>query len=172
LINDWLDVARLNGGQIVKKFKPLSLKNILKKLIEGMHLLAQQNDISLEFGPSSENDIVQGDEETLEQAFSNLITNAIKYNKPKGRVMITVKENKHFIALIVHDTGIGIAEKHLPFIFDQFYRVSREGNKKMKGTGLGLSIARKIVDAHGGSISVSSELGKGSTFTVLLPKAK
>lgn len=170
LISDWLDVARLDSGQIVDKLKPLSLKKILKKLIEDMHPLAQQNDVSLEFRQSSENDIVQGDEETLEQVFSNLITNAIIYNKPKGRVLITIKENRDFIAAEVQDTGIGIAKEHLPFIFDQFYRVKRGESQKIKGTGLGLSIAKKIVDAHGGSIQVTSEVGKGSTFTVLLPK--
>ncbi len=171
LIDDWLDVARLSGGQIVDKLKRLSLKKIIKKLIGDMQPLAQKNDVYLEFGPSSENDLVQGDEETLEQVFSNLITNAIRYNKPKGKVVITIKENKDFISAEVKDTGIGIAKEHLPFIFDQFYRVKRGEDHKIKGTGLGLSIAKKIVDAHEGSIRVSSELGKGSNFTVLLPKA-
>ncbi|NIO48722.1 MAG: response regulator [Candidatus Aminicenantes bacterium] len=172
LINDWLDVARLDSGQIIDKLKPLSLKKIIRKLIKEMEPLAQQNDISLEFKPPSESDLVQGDEETLGQVFSNLITNAIGYNKPNGRVMITIKENKDFLATEVQDTGIGISKQHLPFIFDQFYRVSRGESRKIRGTGLGLSIAKKIVDAHGGSIQVSSELGKGSTFTVLLPKTE
>jgi len=171
LIDDWLDVARLSGGQIVDKLKRLSLKKIIKKLIGDMQPLAQKNDVSLEFGTCSENDLVQGDEETLEQVFSNLITNATRYNKPKGKVVITIKENKDFISAEVKDTGIGIAKEHLPFIFDQFYRVKRGEDQKIKGTGLGLSIAKKIVDAHGGSIKASSELGKGSSFTVLLPKA-
>jgi signal transduction histidine kinase len=172
LIDDWLDVARLNGGQIVDKLKPLSLKKVIKKLIEEMRPLAQKKDVSLQFGPSSENDLVQGDKETLEQVFSNLITNAIRYNKPKGKVIITIKENKDFISAEVQDTGIGIAKEHLPLIFDQFYRVKRGEDQKAKGTGLGLSIAKKIVDAHGGSIKVSSKLGKGSTFAVILAKAK
>jgi two-component system sensor histidine kinase/response regulator len=171
LIDDWLDVARLNRGQIVDKLKPLSLKKVIKKLMEDMQPLAEKNDVSLEFGPSSENDLVQGDEETLEQVFSNLITNAIRYNKPKGKVIITIKENKDFISAEVQDTGIGIAKEHLPLIFDQFYRVKRGEDQEIKGTGLGLSIAKKIVDAHGGSIKASSEVGKGSSFTVLLPKA-
>ncbi len=172
LINDWLDVARLDSGQIVDKLKPLSLKKIIKKLIEDMKALTRDDNISLELGSCSENDLVQGDKETLEQVFSNLITNAIRYNKPKGRVLITIKENKDFIGAEVQDTGIGIAKEHLPFIFDQFYRVKRGEDQKIKGTGLGLSIAKKIVEAHGGSIQVSSELGKGSSFTVLLPKAE
>jgi len=171
LINDWLDVARLDSGQIVDNIEPLSLKKVIKKIIEDMRPLTQDDNISLELGSCSENDLVQGDKETLEQVFSNLITNAIRYNKPKGRVIITIKENKDFISAEVKDTGIGITKEQLPFIFDQFYRVKRGEDHKIKGTGLGLSIAKKIVDAHGGSIKASSELGKGSRFTVLLPKA-
>ncbi|MBC8358362.1 MAG: response regulator [Candidatus Aminicenantes bacterium] len=172
LINDWLDVARLDSGQIIDKLKPLSLKKIIKKLIDDMEPLTKDGYISLELGSCSKNDLVQGDEETLEQVFSNLITNAIRYNKPKGRVLITIKENKDFIAVEVQDTGIGIAKDHLPFIFDQFYRVKRGEDQKIKGTGLGLSIAKKIVEAHGGSIQVSSEIGKGSIFTVFLFKGE
>jgi len=172
LINDWLDVARMNGGLIVAKLKPLSLEKVIKKLLEDLQPLTQENDISLELTPISESDLVQGDEETLEQAFSNLIANAIKYNKPKGQVKIVIKENKDFIVTEVQDTGIGISKEHLPYIFDQFYRVGRSKDQKIKGTGLGLPIAKKIVDAHKGSIQVSSELGKGSIFTVLLPKAE
>lgn len=172
LINDWLDVARLDNGQIINKLKPLSLKKVIKKTLEDMRPLAKKNDISLELRPSPGNKNVLGDEESLKQVFSNLITNAIRYNKPKGKVIITIKETRDFIAAEIQDTGIGIAEEHLPFIFDQFYRVRRGESQKIKGTGLGLSIAKKIVEAHGGSIQVSSKLGKGSTFTVLLPKAE
>ncbi|MFB0564357.1 MAG: sensor histidine kinase [Candidatus Aminicenantaceae bacterium] len=172
LINDWLDVAKLDRGQIIDKLRPISLKKLLKKLVEDLQPLTKDNGVTLEFGPSTKNDIVQGDEDSLVHVFSNLITNAILYNKSKGRVIITIKENKDFIATAIQDTGIGIAKKHLPLIFDQFYRVSRSESQKTKGTGLGLSIAKKIVDAHEGAIEVSSELGKGSIFTVLLPKAK
>ena len=83
---------------------------------------------------------------------------------------ISIKEKDAFLATEIEDTGIGMAKEHLSLIFDQFYRVSRSETQKTKGTGLGLSIAKKIVDAHNGSIQVASELGKGSTFTVLLPK--
>jgi signal transduction histidine kinase len=172
LIGDWLDMARIDRGSIVKKFRPLSLRDLLKKLVEFMQPLARKNRISLDLGILSENSLVQADEETLEQVFSNLINNAIKYNRPNGSVKIAIKEKEDFIVTEVQDNGIGIAKEHLPFIFDQFYRVDRKEGQKKGGTGLGLSIAKKIVDAHGGSIQVSSELGKGSTFTVFLPKAK
>ncbi len=172
LINDWLDAARIDQGQIVDKLKPLPLKTVIEKLVQDMQPLAQKFEVSLEMGACAPDDLVQGDKETLEQAFSNLITNAIRYNKPNGKVVVTIKENKDYVAAEVQDTGIGIAKEHLPLLFDQFYRVSRSEDRKIKGSGLGLSIAKKIVEAHGGSIQVSSELGKGSIFTVLLPKAE
>jgi two-component system sensor histidine kinase/response regulator len=172
LINDWLNVARLNSGKIVEKQKPFPLTRILEKLLDFMQPLAKENKVSLKLAPGSGSALVLGDEESLEQVFSNLINNAINYNKPKGSVKISVREEKEYIATEVQDTGIGISEEHLPLIFDQFYRVSRGESQKTKGTGLGLTIAKKIVEAHGGSIQVASKLGKGTTFTVFLPKAK
>jgi len=170
LISDWLDLAKINRGQIVDKLKPVSLKKVLENQLEFLKPLAKENEVTVELAPFSGNDLIQGDEETLEQAFANLINNAIRYNKPKGRVKISIKEKDAFLATEIEDTGIGMAKEHLSLIFDQFYRVSRSETQKTKGTGLGLSIAKKIVDAHNGSIQVASELGKGSTFTVLLPK--
>jgi signal transduction histidine kinase len=172
LITDWLDIARLDSGQIVDNLKPISAKKIIQKVIEDLQPLTQEEKITLELGSCATNDIVQGDAGTLEQVFSNIIINAIRYNKPEGNVTIRIRENADHIAVEVQDTGVGIAKEHLPFLFDQFFRVKRGEGQKIKGTGLGLSIAKKIVDAHGGSIQVSSELGKGSTFTVLLPQLK
>jgi signal transduction histidine kinase len=116
--------------------------------------------------------LVLADEQSLEQVFSNLISNAIKYNKPEGSVVITVREEDGTLVADVIDTGIGISREHLPLVFDQFYRVSRGEDQKTKGTGLGLAIAKKIVEAHNGSIQVASEPGQGSTFSVRLPKAE
>jgi two-component system sensor histidine kinase/response regulator len=172
LINDWLDVARINDGQIVDNLKPMKLRLILEKLVEFMQPSAKKNNITLELSSYSGNDLIKADEETLEQAFTNLLSNAINYNKPNGSVKISLEEKDNYIAVDIQDTGIGIAKEHLPFIFDQFYRVKRSEGQKMKSSGLGLSIAKKVVDAHGGSIQVSSKLGKGSTFTVLLPEAE
>jgi two-component system sensor histidine kinase/response regulator len=172
LINDWLDLARINRGQIVDKFKPLALDKLLQKQIDFFKPLAQEHDVSLELRPLGQSVYVLGDEQTLDQVFSNLISNAVKYNKPKGSVILSVREEKNFIVTDVKDTGIGIDKEHLPFIFDQFYRVSRREDQKTKGTGLGLSIAKKIVEAHNGSIQVESELDRGSTFSVWLPQAE
>jgi signal transduction histidine kinase len=172
LINDWLDLARMNQGQIIDKIKPISLEKLLKNQLEFLRPLAQEYEVTLELRPMEKPAYVLGDEQTLEQVFANLITNAIKYNKPKGSVVVSLREAGEFIVADVKDTGIGIAKEHLPFIFDQFFRVSRREDQRIKGTGLGLSIAKKIVEAHNGSIQVESEPDKGSTFSVWLPQAK
>jgi len=171
LINDWLDLAQMNRGQIVDKLKPLSLKKMLENIIDFFQPSAQKEDVTLEFIPYSGFDRVEGDEEKLAQVFSNLITNAIKYNRPKGNVKVALREKEDSMAIDIEDSGIGIQKEQLPYIFDQFYRVKATDGKKSKGSGLGLSIAKKIVEVHGGTIQVTSELGKGSTFTVCLPKA-
>jgi two-component system sensor histidine kinase/response regulator len=172
LINDWLSIARMDSGQIVDKLQPTSLGVLLSKIIEFLQPLTEDNNISLKCVPPVGSDVVLGDEESLEQVFSNLINNAIKYNIPKGSVTILTKENTEFIQVVIEDTGVGIAPEHLPYIFDQFYQIDRSKRKGDKGSGLGLTIAKKIIEAHGGSILVSSEIGKGTVFTVLLPKAE
>jgi len=172
LINDWLDIARMNKGIITDSLQPLAIKNLVGKLISFFKPSAQEMQISLSLEPASENPLVQGEGETLEQVFSNLISNAVKYNRPGGTAIVTIKDEDESVVVEVRDTGIGIAPEHLPFIFDQFYRVNRKESQKTKGTGLGLSIAKKIIEAHGGSIQVVSEPGKGSTFTVTLPKTR
>ena len=169
LINDWLDIARLSNGQIMEKRKSISIGEIVEKIIDFIRPQAEEAGISVEILPIKDSDQVLGDKESLEQVFSNLINNAIKYNKPNGSISITIEEKKDCIATLIRDTGIGIAKEHLPMIFDQFYQVSRTGQKG-KGSGLGLSIAKKIVDLHNGSIDVESKEGVGSSFTVCLPK--
>ena len=172
LINDWLDMARISRGQIVDKLKPLDLEKLLDKQVEFMKPLADEFKVRLELRPPEKKALVPGDEQSLEQVFSNLISNAIKYNKPEGSVIITLREENGTLVADVTDTGIGISREHLPLVFDQFYRVSRREDQKIKGTGLGLAIAKKIVEAHNGTIQVTSEPGQGSTFSVRLPKAE
>jgi signal transduction histidine kinase len=172
LINDWLDIARLNGGEMTESLKPVSLAPLLKKILDFFGPLAQKEDISLILSPLHGSDIVQADGDKLEEVFSNLINNAISYNRPHGQVRVSFSDEQGFIVTHIEDTGIGIGQEHLPHVFDQFYRVKRSENQKQKGTGLGLAIAKKIIDLHKGKILVSSESGKGSTFSIYLPKGK
>lgn len=172
LINDWLDLARIDQGKIVASLKPVALDPIIRRQLEFLQPLAQEYQVRLDFSPPDQPVSVEGDEQMLDQVFSNLLTNGIKYNKPGGAVTVTLRPENDTVVVAVADTGIGIAREHLPFIFDQFYRVSRREDQRIKGTGLGLSIAKKIIEAHGGSIEVESEPGQGSTFFVRLPRPK
>ena len=97
-----------------------------------------------------------------------LVDNAVKYTQDKGKVTVRIQEDKGAVQLSVSDTGIGIAPEHQERIFDRFYRVDKVRSRRMGGNGLGLAIAREFVEAHGGTISVESETGKGTTFRVQL----
>jgi two-component system phosphate regulon sensor histidine kinase PhoR len=106
----------------------------------------------------------------VEEIFINLISNAIKYTPEHGKVWITLGEESGYVKATVSDTGIGIKKENLSRIFDRFYRVKSQETRHIIGTGLGLSIVKSMVDAHLGEISVESEEGKGTTFTLLFPK--
>jgi signal transduction histidine kinase len=172
LIEDWLSIARMNGGQLVERFGPVNLEDVISRLVDFLQPLTTENKIKIVIDPPEGKTIARGDQESLEQVFANLITNAIKYNKPKGSVKIIIREESDAIRVEVRDSGIGIAKEHLPFIFDQFYQIDRSKRQGDKGSGLGLSIVKRVVDVHEGSIQVESEPDKGSTFTVLLPGAE
>ncbi len=112
--------------------------------------------------------LLGGNQEDL--LFTNLISNAIKFNREGGRVEVRLYNDGENLTAEVADTGIGIPAENLPFIFDEFYRVRNKETRNITGSGLGLSLAKKIVDAHSGSIQAISESGKGSTFMVVLPR--
>jgi len=131
---------------------------------------AAEKQVSVEIGPGNGSQVIRGDREALEQAFTNIISNAIIYNRPDGRVQLGIRENGASLIAEISDSGLGIPEKDIPLIFDQFYRSRNDQTRCIKGTGLGLPIAKKIVESHQGSLEVDSVINEGSTFTVLLPK--
>ena len=115
--------------------------------------------------------LVQGDADRLKQLLLNLVSNAIAYTPEGGTITLSLNLRPDgWVRVCVADTGIGISSENLPHIFDRFWRVDRARTRKAGGSGLGLSIAKSIAEAHGGTLEVESELGKGSTFEVLLPQ--
>jgi two-component system phosphate regulon sensor histidine kinase PhoR len=143
---------------------------VIQKVVDLMRAEAELKKIDLQFSASPETPLIHADRNSMEEIFTNLVSNAIKYTPDKGKVWITLGEEKGFVKASVSDTGIGIEEKDLSRIFDKFYRVKTTETRQIVGTGLGLSIVKSIVDAHLGSISVESKVGAGTTFTILLPK--
>jgi two-component system phosphate regulon sensor histidine kinase PhoR len=106
----------------------------------------------------------------LEQALVNLLDNAIKYSDPEKTVQLEASRSPHEIQIRVRDHGIGVEKKHLPRIFERFYRVDKARSRALGGTGLGLAIVKHIAHAHGGRVTVESTLGEGSLFTIHLPR--
>lgn len=172
IINDWLDMSRIESGEITEGFEPVALAPVLSETLELLKPLAEAKKVTVKLNLRDDLPMVQSDQEVLKQAFANLISNGIRYNREGGVVIVSVGEEVNDLVVEISDTGIGISEDNLHFIFDEFFRVKSKETRGVSGTGLGLPIAKRIIEAHNGSIKVVSELGKGSTFCVYLPKTK
>lgn len=169
LIQDLLEVSRLEAGRIFRRIEPVPLNEILEMTLELVSPQAQARRIRISSKLSSELPLLQADREEMIRLFSNLLTNAVKYNREEGKVWVEAKVEGPYVRIDISDTGVGIPKEALPKLFREFFRLRTPETKYVTGTGLGLSIVKKIVDAHGGRVEVISELGKGSTFTVYLP---
>jgi PAS domain S-box-containing protein len=170
LIKDLLDLSKIEAGKIIQYKEPLALPEVIQKVIDFMRTDAEKKKIDLQFSPPAISSVICADRGNMEEIFTNLISNAIKYTPEQGKVWITLGEESGYVKATVSDTGIGIKQEDLPRIFDRFYRVKSQETRHIIGTGLGLSIVKSLVDAHLGSILVESEEGKGTTFTLLFPK--
>lgn len=169
LINELLEYSRVGAAP------KLTLAEVyLDRLIEDNIILleglaAQKRlrihlDIALDVSP------VEGDARMLNNVITNLLTNAIKYNKLDGEIFIGLGNDANMVRVTVRDTGIGIAEADLQRIFDRFYRAKTRTSEKIEGTGLGLAIVKTVIQRHGGQVQASSSVGVGSTFTFTLPR--
>lgn len=167
LINDVLDMERMESGAFQVKKEPQRLGEILHECYESLLLMAHQKGLELRLKLPDPTPWVLGERSRLEQIFVNLLSNAIKYTD-KGFIEITVETADGAVKISVRDTGIGISEDEQGKLFQKFYRTDASLASREKGTGLGLAITRGLVEAHGGTVSVSSEPGKGSVFTVVL----
>ena len=170
LIKDLLDLSKIEAGKMVQFKEPLALQEVIQRVVDLMRAEAENKKIDLQFSSLSQLSLIHADRNSMEGIFTNLVSNGIKYTPEGGKVWITLGEEEGFVKASVSDTGIGIKKDDLPRIFDKFYRVKSTATRQIVGTGLGLSIVKSIVDAHLGSISVESEEGGGTIFTVLLPK--
>ena len=170
LIRDWLKLSKIEGGALVDNIKAINLLALIADIVNTYKQRANESHISLVLNLPQNLSNVKGDDECLNVLFSNLIVNAIKYNKPNGEVTISVEENGEYVNVTVSDTGIGIPQENIDSIFEEFQRVKSESTKNISGTGLGLPICKKIITELGGKIDVKSKINKGSTFVVSLPK--
>ncbi len=173
LVADLLSVSRIEGGRIVINKKPIDVSQIVARTIDEIKVKADQAHITLKYlAPTQPLSKGLADPDRVAQIVTNLISNAIKYNRPNGIVAISLAADQKFLTVTVADNGIGIDKKHIPHLFEKFYRVHDDTAAAEKiGTGLGLFITRSIVELMGGRIGVASEPGKGSTFAFTVPLA-
>ena len=171
LASSFLDLARLESGRVQFHLTLFDLPTTVQECLQEMESMAAEHDIRMVLDLPADFPQVEADRDKFKQVVINLVSNAIKYNYPNGRVTISASTGETEWTLSVSDNGMGIPEKSLPHLFEKFYRVQTTENKA-PGTGLGLSICKQIVAGHGGSIAVQSKPGEGTTFTIHFPIRK
>ena len=172
LVNELLDLARMEAGHIHLSIEDVNLSAFINRIIYKFQGLAKDNDILLY--SEAENDSSPGlfDPDRIEQVLTNLIDNAMRHTPKGGKVKVSVVSEDRGVRIEVKDSGSGIPEEDLPFVFERFYKADKARTRGRAGTGLGLAIAKNIIDAHHGTISVRSKIGMGTTFSFFLPRKK
>lgn len=169
IVKDLLTLSRLDYETLEVNMGNVDLADIAESSIESMIIEAEKKKVTLYDKLPETPLMVAGDRARLQQVVVNIISNAIKYNRPGGEVTVSAENDGKYVRLFVKDTGIGVPEADLPHIFERFYRVDKARSRSYGGTGLGLPIAKQIVELHGGSMTFDSVFGEGSTLTVCLP---
>jgi two-component system, sensor histidine kinase and response regulator len=169
LVNNLLDITRVNAGRIKINKSNIDIVFLTKAIIESVYTYASQKKIDVAFITLLEEKVIAIDEEKYERILLNLLSNAIKFTPEGNSIIVTLNAVKNRIYVKVRDSGIGIPEDKLDVIFERFGQVDSSLSRQAEGTGIGLSLVKKLTEALGGSISVNSKEGRGSTFTVVLP---
>jgi two-component system NtrC family sensor kinase len=172
LLDDFLLLSYRKSAIGIYNMEPVQLADLIKNIVVDIQAESEKKNIVIDIQIPSDFPPVWADRTSLNEIFSNLLNNAVKYTGENGAVTVSAKQKDDFIEINVADTGIGIASEDCSKIFDEFYRSPNAKSYKIEGTGLGLTIVKEIVEAHHGRISVQSELGKGCTITVSLPKKR
>ncbi len=174
LVNNILDVARLEDGKMTIVPDVMELLPTVQQALAVIQPMADQKHISIKTSVSPSIPFVWGDAKRVNQILINLLSNAVKYTPNTGCVTVAARQDStsDMVVVQVSDSGVGIPSEQLPHIFDRFSRIERAETKHTIGTGLGLSIAKGLVEAHGGQIWVESEEGEGTCFTFTLPVAQ
>lgn len=169
LVDDLLDYARIEAGQFAVRPQPCDATAVLRQVAEAFEPIARARELTLAVSAPDERLEIQADPNRLVQILNNLMSNALKFTPAGGSVELVVAQAEAETSFVVTDTGIGIPPEHMPHLFNKFFQVESSLTRPYKGTGLGLAITKALVEAHRGSISVTSVPGQGSTFTVRLP---
>ncbi len=169
LINDLLDLVRLESGRMEIRSEPLAVPEFVKGLASAARQVADDKRLRLETFVDPALGVVLADRDKLEKIVLNLVFNALKFTPSGGRVELRAEKQEENMVLTVADTGMGISEKNLPFVFDRFWQADGSSKRKYQGVGIGLALVKELVEAQGGKVTVQSQEGKGTTFRVELP---
>ena len=168
LVQDLVDRARLEAGKpLAIEPAPVAVAELVKEAVENLEPLAAQHGVRVEREAPAASAEVRADAGRLQQVFSNLLNNALRYTPQGGRIAVRAKRQEDVVVFEIADSGAGIPADALPRIFEPYWQGG--GNDARRGLGLGLAVCRAVVDAHGGRIHVESELGRGTTFFISLP---
>ena len=169
MIDEYLNITRLEAGARPLRKIPLKVETIVERVALLLNPVAAARGIRVTCEFEGGLPVVQADPDLVAQAVTNVLGNAIKYSPSARDIRVTVRTDGNDVLIEMADTGHGIAREDMKRIFDKFYRVSRGESAEEPGTGLGLTFVREIMESHGGQVTVQSELGRGSTFTLRLP---
>jgi signal transduction histidine kinase len=169
LINDLLDIVRLESGRMEVKREALEMSAYVKGLIGAAQQMADAKGLRLETWVEPGLGAVLADRDKLEKMILNLVFNALKFTSAGGLVALRVEKSGEHLVISVRDTGVGISEKNLPFVFDRFWQADNSSKRKYQGVGIGLSLVKELTEIQNGKVSVESQEGKGTTFIIRLP---
>lgn len=169
VINDIVSLQQMKVTDLERQ--PVSLNTVIAQTVQAVRTLAQQSEQVLTAELPPVDITLTVDEERITQVIDNLLNNAIKFNRPKGQILVRMQDTGNEVQVEVQDSGIGIPPDKLTKVFERFYQVDGGATRRYGGVGLGLAICKEIVEAHGGRIWAESEMGRGSRFIFTLPKA-
>jgi len=171
LIHSWLRVMSVDISKIRESFTILSMKDVIGKVMETVEPHAARKGIDVLTSVPENISPIMGEEISFVEALVNIVGNAVKYSYANSKVLVNVNEQAGYITISISDTGVGIPQNEIPYVFEDFYR--GKSNQPPEGShGMGLTISRRIIEAHDGSISVESSTGKGTTFTIKVPSTR
>lgn len=172
LVNDLLQLSKMDSKDYSVSVAEIDAPQLVNHVIDRFEMTTKNQEIQFKRRIPEQEITVQGDRDKLMQLMDNIVSNAVKYSPEGGTINVSLKQEQERLVVSVKDEGVGIPKENIPHVFDRFYRVDKARSRNLGGTGLGLAIAKEIAMAHGGNIWVSSEWGKGTTFSFSLPYAQ
>jgi signal transduction histidine kinase len=169
MVRGLLDISKLQAEKVELELEDVRVSEVVQQAIEPLAINANAKQIKVKLHPARHEPLLRADRLRVSQIFSNLLTNAVKFTSPGGAVDVTIEPIEDAVRVNVRDTGLGIAKEEMPHIFDKYRQTSTKATAGETGAGLGLAIVREMVLLHGGRISVSSQVNRGSVFSVCLP---